>query len=90
MVGVATDNSQAVGHVHIVLFAEERVVMLLPDGVYLIEQFWRCGVRTQLADDVLAALLRTVLAQQVHHAEFEGLALLWGEVEGTLEHMVDG
>ena len=46
MVGVATDDGQTVGHVHIVLFVEERVVMLLPDGVDLIEQFWRCGVRT--------------------------------------------
>ena len=40
VVGIATDNGQAVGPVHVVLFVEERVVMLLPDGVDLIEQFW--------------------------------------------------
>ena len=40
VIGVATDNGQTVGPVHVVLFVEERVVMLLPDGVDLIEQFW--------------------------------------------------
>ena len=38
----------------------------------------------------MAALLRAVLSQQVHHTEFECLALLWGEVEGDLEHVIDG
>ena len=90
VVSVATDRGQAVGHVHVVLFTEEGVVVLLPNGVDLVEQFGRGGIGAQLADDILPALLRAVLAQEVHHAEFECFALFWCEVEGNLEHVVDG
>ena len=63
--------------------------MLLPNRADLLNDPWRCHVRGQLTDNRLTALRQSILAEQVHHTELEGIALGLRQVEGNLEHVID-
>ena len=87
---VRTCHREAIGHIHVVMLIKGRVVVQLPDGVELVKHLWRNGVLSELTDDILVALLRMVLADEVEHTELQCLTLLHGHVEGDFVHVVYG
>ena len=82
--------SQAIGHVHIVVGIEDGLVVIQPDGLYLLDDIGRGHIPGEFADKGLAELLVLVLSEQVHHTELKGITLAGCHVEGNLKHVVDG
>ena len=63
---VRTDNRQVVSHLHIVVFTEELIVMIVPDLIDFIEHRWTDGKSAECADHGLTALLRAVVVDHIH------------------------